>query len=236
MGFVIVIMSSKFQMPVEKLFTESELQEILNMNSAPPHGQRNAALIIGATYWGLTPSELSLLRLEDVMDQSGEFYRIWTLPFTTAYNGDARELHTENHVLPFFEAYMDIRVQNQQHLSNQSWYRHSDPKSFFFLNDRGEKFKMSPRKAGSLDYQPVSMNSKLKQLIANTSIQGAKPSTFRDTFIKNMYEAGCGYKELMKVSGIKGKETLDRKIRPQERELTEVFKNLFSRVKVPSIN
>ncbi|WP_444935852.1 site-specific integrase [Microbulbifer sp. JMSA004] len=221
-------------MPVEKLFTEPELQVLLDMNAAPPHGQRNAALIIGAVYWGITPSELSLLRLEDVMDQGGQFFRVWTLPASTAYNGEVRELHTEDHVLPFFEAYMGQRVKEGLYKSNQSWYRNSDPKSYFFLNDRGEPFKLSPRKKGATDYQPASMNSKLKQLIANTGIQGAKPSTFRDTFIKNMYEAGCGYKELMKVSGIKGKETLDRKIRPHERELEAVFKNLFSRVKQPT--
>lgn len=221
-------------MPVEKLFSESELQELLDMNAAPPHGQRNAALIIGAVYWGLTPSELSLLRLEDVMDQGGEFYRIWTLPASTAYNGEARELHTENHILPFFEAYMEQRIETKQCLSNKAWFRHSDPKSHFFLNDRGEPFKLSPRSKSGSNYQPVSMNNKLRQLIANTRIKGAKPSTFRDTFIKNMYEAGCGYAELMKVSGIKGKETLDRKIRPHQRELEEVFKVLFSRVKVPA--
>lgn len=223
-------------MPIEKLFSESELQELLDMNAAPPNGQRNAALIIGAAYWGLTPSELSLLRVEDVLDQSGEFYRVWTLPASTAYTGEARELHTEDHVLPFFETYMDWRIEGKLFLSNQSWYRHSDPKSYFYLNDRGESFKLSPRSKGASDYQPASMNSKLKQLIVNTSIQAAKPSTFRDTFVKNMYETGCGYKDLMKVSGIKGKETLDRKIRPHERELEEVFQNLFSRVKIPSNN
>jgi integrase len=223
-------------MPVEKLFSESELQDLLDMNAAPPHGQRNAALIIGAVYWGLTPSELSLLRLEDVMDQNGQFFRIWTLPASTAYNGEERELHTENHVLPFFEAYMEKRIENKQYQSNQAWYRHSDPKSHFFLNDRGEPFKLSPRSKGSSVYQPVSMNNKLKQLIANTRIRGAKPYTFRDTFIKNMYEAGCGYAELMKVSGIKGKETLDRKIKPQTQNLEKVFKSLFIRVKLPKQN
>lgn len=222
-------------MPVEKLFTENELQELLDMNAAPPNGERNAALIIGAVYWGLTPSELSLLKLKDVMDESGQFYRIWTLPADAAYNGEARELHTEDHVLPFFEAYMDKRIENQQFLCKRSWYRHSDPESRFFLNDRGVEFAMSSRSEKKPEQkQPASMNNKLRQLIANTRIKGAKPSTFRDTFIKNMYEAGCGYAELMKVSGIKGKDTLDRKIRPHQRELEEVFKNLFSRVKVPS--
>lgn len=221
-------------MPVNKIFTEKEVQEILDMNSAQPHGQRNSALVIGAVYWGLTPSELSLLRLEDVMDQNGEFYRIWILPDSVAYNGQAREVRTEEHVRVFFENYMADRVEKKRYLSNQARYRKSDPKSSFFLNDRGEPFKMSLRKKGSSEYQPVSMNSKLKQLISNTGIQGATPSTFRDSFIKKMYEAGCHYKELMAVSGIKLKETLDRKIRPQERELEDVYKHLFSRITIPS--
>ncbi|MFA0813339.1 site-specific integrase [Microbulbifer epialgicus] len=223
-------------MAVEKLFTEQELQLLLDMNAAPPHGQRNAALIIGAVYWGLTPSELSLLQLQHVMAQSGEFYRIWTLPESVSYNGEARELHTEDHVLPFFEAYMESRVDRRLFRSNKSWYRHSDPESYFFLNDRNKEFSLSLRSKGSNDRQPVSMNSKLKQLIAKTSIQGAKPSSFRDTFIKNMYEAGCGYKDLMAVSGIKGKETLDRKIRPRERELEKIFRDLFNKVRVPKSN
>ena len=97
-------------MPIERLFDESDVQRLIDMNSAPPFGKRNAALIMGSLYWGLTPSEASLLRLEDVMDQSGDFFRIWILPAATAYNGEARELHTEDHVLPFFEKYMDWRM------------------------------------------------------------------------------------------------------------------------------
>jgi integrase len=224
-----------FNMPVEKLFSESELQELLDMNAAPPHGQRNAALIIGAVYWGLSPIELSRLKVGDVMDKGGQFYRIWTLPAEAAYNGEPRELHTEKHVLPFFEAYMDQRTKNQSN-SGSADFRGIAPESYFFLNDRGTEFSLSPRKKGEKGTQPVSMNNKLKQLIANTRIKGATPSTFRDTFIKNMYEAGCRYAELMKVSGIKGKDTLDRKIRPHQRELEDVFKTLFSRVKVPSSN
>lgn len=226
---------NQFNMPVDKIFSESELQELLDMNAAPPHGQRNAALIIGAVYWGLNPVELSQLKVKHVLDKRGQFYRIWTLPAETAYNGEARELHTENHVLPFFEAYIEQRTKSQPNTVNDD-YRGIEPESNFFLNDRGSEFSLSPRKKGEQPSQPASMNNKLKQLIAHTRIKGATPSTFRDTFVKNMYEAGCGYAELMKVSGIKGKDTLDRKIRPHQRELEEVFKTLFSRVKVPASN
>lgn len=219
-------------MPAEKLFNESDVQRLIDANSAPPFGKRNAALIMGAIYWGLTPTELSLLRLEDVMDQSGEFFRIWTLPATTAYNGDARELHTSDHALPFFEQYMDWRASEGLFASNQPSYRGSDPKSHFFLNDRGAPFKLSPRKKGSSDYQPRTMNAKLKSFISKAGLEGATVSTFRDSWIKAMFDHGCGYKDLMFVSGIKQRETISRKTRPAAQDLEKVFRDIYSRVKV----
>ena len=44
-------------MAVERIFDESDVSEILEQNAAPPLGSRNAALIMGAVYWGLTPLE-----------------------------------------------------------------------------------------------------------------------------------------------------------------------------------
>ena len=70
-------------------------------------------------------------------------------------------------------------------------------------------------------------------MIGRTKLYGATPSSYRDSFIKGMYENGCHWNELMVVSGIKQKRTLERKIRPKEVELEEVFGRLFSRVKNP---
>lgn len=221
-------------MPIERLFNESDVQRLIDMNAAPPHGNKNAALIIACVYWGLTPSELSLLRLEDVMDQSGDFFRIWTLPASTAYNGEPRELHTGEHVLPFFEGYMDWRLTEKLYLSNQAWFRGSDPKSAFFLNDRGKPYKLSPRKKGSSDYQARAMSAKLKSFIEKAGIEGVTVATFRDSWIRAMWNAGCHHKDLMAVSGIKQKETIDRKVKPAIQDLEKVFREIYSRVKVNS--
>lgn len=51
-------------------------------------------LVITGGYFLLKPYEQTLLRLEDLMDTSGEFYSIWTLPSHVAYNGEAREIRT----------------------------------------------------------------------------------------------------------------------------------------------
>ena len=70
-------------------------------------------------------------------------------------------------------------------------------------------------------------------MISKTRLQGVTPSTFRDLWIKAMYDVGCGYSDLQAVSGIKSKATLDKKVRPSEQELEVVFKSIFNRVKFP---
>jgi integrase len=220
-------------MATERLFTESDIQQLLDNNAAPPFGQRNAALIMGAVYWGLTPYELSMLLVRDVLAEHGEFYRIWVLPAHAAMNGGPRECHTEEHVLPFFIGYIEWRIARGWGVSNISAYHGLSPDSKFFLNDRGDAYKLSPRKAGSNEYQPRSMNEQLKRLIQRAGLYGATPSSFRDSFVRALYDNGCGWKDLMLVTGIKQKRTLERKVRPQEAELDEVFRTLFSRVKNP---
>lgn len=63
-------------MATERLFTERDIQELVDKNAAPPYGRRNGALIMRAVYWGLTPYELSLVSVQDVMNESGELLRL----------------------------------------------------------------------------------------------------------------------------------------------------------------
>lgn len=221
-------------MAVETIFDETDIQELLEQNAVPPNGPRNAALILGGSYWGLTPLELCLVSTEDVMAPNGDLYRSWVLPKHASFNGEAREIHTEDHVLPFFEKYIEHRLSRGWGLSaNLRSHRGLKPDSKFFLNDQGELYKPTERKDKPGAYQPRSMIEQLKRMIGRTGIQGATPASFRDSYIKGLYEGGAGWKDLMKASGIKQKRTLEKKVRPHEREIEEVLKNLFSRVKMP---
>lgn len=134
-------------------------------------------------------AEWSLLSLEDVMDKHGEFYRIWTLPASIAYIGIARQLHTEDHLLEFLAPYMDWFVKHDFQRSNLHWFRHRNPKASFFLNDSGEGYAMSPRVKGGSEFQPRSMNDKFRKMVAKTSLQDVTPTTYRDSWIKQMYDA-----------------------------------------------
>ena len=110
-------------MPVERFFDEADVTELLEQNASPPWGHRNAALIMGGVYWGLTALELSRVSVEDVMASNGSFYRAWVLPECHSYSGEAREIHTKDHVLPFFENYIDFRLEKKWLLSNLHSHR-----------------------------------------------------------------------------------------------------------------
>jgi len=226
-------------MALERIFNVDDVNHLLEQNSALPLGYRNASLIMGGVYWGLTPLELSSITVEDVINTNGEFYRIWIIPAEWSFNGESREVHTEEHVLNFFEKYADFRVANNWKLSNLHSHRGLDPKSKFFLNDKGEDYALTARrpKKGETNkpasYQPRSMSEQLKRMIARTALYGATPASFRDSFVKGMHDNGAGWSDLMKVTGIKQKRTLESKVRPHEREIKSVLKLLFSRVKMP---
>lgn len=227
-----------YNMSSIKQFSQAEIAKIIENNADPKLGRRNAALVMGGLYWGLTALEMCQIKVKDVISPSGEFYQVWVLPKHASYNNESREIHTEDHVLSFFESYVLFRIKNNWGLSNLSSYKGLDPESCFFLNDNGKEYKLtgSDRGTGKISYQARSMNEQLKRMISKTDIQGATPASFRETFIKMMYEAGCQWEELKLVTGIKTKKTLENKVRPEVRELEQVYKTIFKGVKLPVFN
>ncbi len=220
-----------------KQFNISEISKILE-NNAQKYGPRNTALILGGVYWGLTPLELCKISVEDVMAPNGQFYEVWVLPKHASYNGEPREIQTRDHVLNFFEDYISFLLANEWGLCNLSSHRGLNPKGQFFLNDSGRPYKLtkSERTNGKISYQARSMNDHLKRMIEKTDIQDAKPSSFRDTYIRFLWDAGCNWNELKLATGIKSKKTLESKIRPEIRELEQVYKRLCIGIKVPQYN
>lgn len=222
-------------MPIEVIFSEADIQHIIDANSQPKFAARNKALIFGASYWGLERKELCLLPLRLLMAETGQWYKVWTLPAEYSYNGISRELRTSDHVIKVLDAYVDWLKSNSIGKSNLHTYRQLNPDMKFFVNDKGEPFKLTKRaKAksnGEVSFQTRSMDDKLKGFIANAGIKGATVSTFRNSWIKMMHTHGCGYQDLKDISGIRTKATLDAKIKPVEHELQKVFNSVFSRIK-----
>ena len=222
-------------MPAIRQFNAKDVENLLN-NNANHLGERNAALIMSGVGWGLNPLEMCQVSTKNLISESGELYRIWVLPEHNSYNGEAREIRTENNLLPFFESYIDLRIRKKWGLSNLHSYKGLDPESKFLLNDYGRPYKLTKthnKDTGKTSYQARSMNEQLKRIISRTNIVDAKPSSFRDSYIKALYDEGAGWEELKLATGLKNKKTLERKIRPEVKEMEDVYKSLFRGVKLP---
>lgn len=222
-------------MASDLILTDEDINHLLDKNSLGPLGARNAALIMGAVSWGITPLEMCRITTKELMSPEGEFFRIWEISNKSSFNGETRTLYTSTNLMLFLNRYVEFRISNHWLLSDDTTHITLDPDEKFFLNDQGEPYKETPRKNSPNSFQPRSMNEQLKRMIARTQLVGATPSSFRDSFIKNLYEKGCSFDELMLVTGIKQKRTLETKVRPRQTNLEEALNNIFSQVRFPDV-
>ena len=218
-------------MPIERILSEKDFQTIINRNNKPPFDVRNKAIVISASYWLLTPYEMTGLRLEDVMDKSGILFKIWTLPEYVAQSGEAREIRTSDHVEKLLNTYIQWVVDNKLFNSGKTSYRGLNPKMPFILNDNFEGYSLSKRDKNSSPTLPVTMNKKLSGLLNVAGFKGVTPSSFRDSGIYMFYANKAKHVDLMDFTGIKSKATLDAKIRPHEVALEVVLNNVFKNIK-----
>lgn len=218
-------------MPIERILSEDDFKHIIVRNGKPPFAYRNSALVLAASYWLLTPYELTELRLEDVMDKSGEFYSVWTLPEYVAQGGKGREVRTSEHIAKIMARYVQWWIDNDLHSSGKVAFKGRNPKAPFILNDNFEGYSLSKRDKNGSPVVPVTMNKKLTSLLENAGFKGATASTFRNSGIKIIWDNGAKYNDLKDMTGIKTKSTLDAKIRPHEYELESVLNNVFRNIK-----
>lgn len=217
-------------MLIERFLEEKDFKNIVSCNSEPPFATRNKALVITGGNFLLKPYEQTLIRLEDLMDSSGKFRSVWTLPSYAAYNGEERKIRISEHVAELLQQYMNWWVANDLYPSGENSYQGRDPKAFFILSDNFQPYSLSRRKAGEAETVPVGLNDKLADMLSKAGYKGLKASSIRDSGIKMMWDSGARHSSLKELTGIKTKASLDIKIRPQEAEMSEVINRVFKTI------
>jgi hypothetical protein len=211
----------------EVSFKESDIQNLIKQNSLNDFRDRNSALIVAASFFGLTSLELSLLSLNNLMDKNGNWLSEWILPPECSWNGESRTLYIPSHINSILDNYVRWLSLKKVGMGKTLFFRGHDPDMNFFVNDNLKKFALTKRltllKNNKPSYQPRTMDDKLKSFIENAGIIGATPSAFRNYWINIMYSNGCGIDDLMSVSGYKSKKALTEKIRANEINVRCVF-------------
>ena len=75
---------------------------------------------------------------------------------------------------------------------NAAFPPRTPPSSRFFLNDRGEPYKPTERRNKLDSYQPQLHAGAVEANVDRTSLHGATPARYRDSFIKGIFGNGAG--------------------------------------------
>lgn len=161
---------------------------------------RDVALLHVLFGTALTPTEISLLRVDDYLNQDGTVKRDWIVREDIAYNRRERPLFWVNKkVVTSLDSYLEHRRTNGLGTMTSTAYRGLQPESAIFLTEDGRSMAMTKRMVnGKPSYACDVLTSLYKKLFSQAGIEGASATSGRRTFATKLYrrhqrgEAGGG--------------------------------------------
>lgn len=208
-------------MPAQNM-TKEQLQTLIDSN------EKDRVFIVGALVWGLTPVELAMLEVNQVINQKGEFYSEWALPNWISQTSQIRILATPKNVDPVLTKHLTKlkSIHANQHLISGRK---------FFLNDFGKPFALTSRKSGGLEARGIT--EKIKKMISNAGLHydGITTASMRTSAAAFYYYPESGVKgmtliDLKEYFGVKTLKTVQSWIRPEEIKVEEAQRQIFSHI------
>ena len=167
-------------MPTEgkaAVLTEPELKRVIAVQRSNKFADRNIALIYCSFGLGLRAKELSLLRISDVVDGSGNIKEVVNLTAGHTKGGKQRHVYlTNKKVADAIRTYLDGR--------NLTGYD-----AALFLSQKGGRFT------------PNTMQMLFRRMYRDAGIEGASSHSGRRTFATRLIENGADIKAVSKLMG-----------------------------------
>lgn len=162
--------------------------------------ERDVALLHVLFGTALAPTEISLLRVDDYLNQDGSVKRDWRVREDIAYNRRERPLFWVNKkVLATLDAYLEVRRKNGLGVMASDAFRGLQPEGALFMTEDGRSMAMTKRMVnGKPSYACDVLTSLYRKLFAQAGIEGASATSGRRTFATKLYrrhqrgEAGGG--------------------------------------------
>ena len=184
----------------------------------------------GLLYFNLI--ELSLLNVEDLITERGKIIPELVMPERiTGGKGRLVNVGKKGFIIDVINRVIDHRKSNAFGIiKNTGMYLGLEPETRFFLNAKGEEFKL--KKSASSNYQPYELRRYIKALNLG---EGIDIKGLQESFIANVWNesrtAGVGdvdiLKSLRKLTGLHT-DTLRPKVIRRDNKTLDVVKNMYA--------
>ncbi len=221
-------MAGKAELPDPK-----KIKAIVNKHKLPKFNATDKGLIAGAAIAGWTLIDLSLIRVSDLVTDSGQLVVTGFLP--TEYSANAKEKFFVVGRKTFFkeclQGVIDHRLKEKHGVLDRGLFGGLNPDSRFFLQPSGEPFGITYRDRAekSALVEPYDMRRQWQKYYLG---EGVTWQTLNDAFMLNYWNAKApekpsrAVKDLMEMTGA-DPATIKKKTSREESSIQDILENLF---------
>ena len=216
---------------VGKHKTPKQIKLLAEQQSSRTNWNDGAMVVFsGLLYFNLI--EISLISVSDLITSKGKIKKSFVMPENISGKDKGRlvSIGSKGFLIDVIHHVIDYRIANGFGvIKNTGMYCNLDPDTEFFLNAKGEPFKL--KKNSSDNYQPYALRRYLKALNLG---EGIDTRSLQESFIANVWNAsrdsGVGdvdiLKSLQKLTGLTT-NTLRPKVIRRDKSVIETVKHLY---------
>lgn len=218
-----------------ELLTPQAIVKLAKRHENSPYCARDAALIACSGLSFLSLLDLSLLKVNDVVHENGRIYARTEIPAIYNPNGKRKLLFIpeKSYLLEILERYIAWRIENRFGTTDLGIFRALNPESYFFLDDNGEPFGLTPRLKGSgalSQMQPTRMRRHFKKLVLpeNVTVSGLNQSFVMNFYAESITDglASKTMKSLQALTGL-GLDTLRTWTKREPRSIEQIMSSIY---------
>lgn len=198
-----------------------------------PFTVRDECLIALTGLAGFNATELSLLRVPDLITERGKLTTDGYLPPEFSVSGHSRYFYIGlgTYTRDCLDRYIQSRIANGIDTLDRDLYAGLNPESYFFLKNDGSKFDLTfkNRFQGDTLTQPVQMQRLFKSYYLG---EGVSANVLLDSFIVNFWQVKSqqgtsqAIKDLIEMTGLTA-ETLRKKCIRKQSSIQEILGDLY---------
>ena len=212
-----------------------EIKQLANKHLKGKFNVRDSALVAFSGMSYLTLLDLSLVRVKDLISESGMIYKQTCLP--AIFNPNAKEkvliIPNKSYLFEAVEKVIEWRKLNSFGLSSLGTYSGLNPESKFFLDNEGNEFSVAPRSKGNTEIarmQPTKLRRHYNKFLLPV---GVTAQGLNRSFLLNFYNESIKdgkptktIKSLVALTGL-GVDTIRRQVNREPRSIQEVLSEMY---------